>query len=178
MANWITENTKGSKSVVELGAGFFDKLALVDKDVPTVIGIEIWQPYIDAAKYKDCIMIQGDILKYRKLLKGYDLDTVMVIDVLEHFDKITGYKLMEDLKKDFNKILFFVPIGKYDQNEDYTGYGAHTYQTHRAYYFKKDMEKLGFEGMYFPKYHASPERLAKKQDTSAFFGVWTKKNLK
>ena len=54
---WITNNTIDSKSVVELGAGFFDNLKHVHPNVKTKIGIEIYKPYIDNATYNDCIKI-------------------------------------------------------------------------------------------------------------------------
>ena len=131
--NWIRENTVNAKSVVELGAGFFNRFSDVHNTVKQKIGIEIYKPYIDNAKYHNCVKIHGDALDYRNLLKEYELDVVMLIDVLEHFDKDVGFELIGNLKKDFNKILLMLPFGLYEQDKDITGFEGHEYQKHRSY---------------------------------------------
>lgn len=168
---WINTKTKNSKSVVELGAGFFNRLSNIDKNISLKIGIEIWKPYIDNAKYNDCIKIQGDIKNYKKLLESYELDTVMIVDVLEHFDKEDGFKLIEDLKQNFNKIILMLPIGRYEQDKDVTGFGAHEYQTHRSYWYDEDALKLNFNeniiDLFFHKNNNGTP-------SSCYFGVWEK----
>lgn len=177
--NWIYVNTMGSKCVVELGAGFFYRLACVPQQVPLKIGIEIYEPYVINAKYNDCVKIHGDALKYKELLLNYDhdstdlFDTVMIIDVLEHFDKDVGVKLIEDLKNDFNKILLMMPVGKFVQDVDVTGHGGHEYQKHRSYWYEEDIEKLGFtENIYDDRFHITKERVENNEDIGCFFGVW------
>jgi len=177
LSQWINENTVGSTSVVELGAGFFRRLADVHSSVKTRIGIEIYQPYIDNATFHNCIKIQGDALKYRELLIGYDLDTVMIVDVLEHFEKEVGYKWIDNLKQDFRKILLMLPTGKFEQHEDVTGFGGHEYQTHRSYWYVEDIEKLQFtQDVIDPAFH-SPHHGGKilNTDTACYFGIWEKR---
>jgi hypothetical protein len=175
LSTWINENTKNSKSVVELGAGFFNRLSNVHYTTPIKIGIEIWQPYIDNAKYHNCIKIQGDVKDYKLLLKGYELDTVMIIDVLEHFDKETAFKLIENLKEDFNKILLMLPVGDYIQDKDVTGYGAHIYQTHRSYWYEKDIKTLNFTNNIIDElFHDDGKRKEMDLPTSCYFGVYEK----
>ena len=108
------------------------------------IGIEIYEEYIKHAEYDNCIKILGDALNYNILLANYDLDTVMIIDVLEHFEKDVGYELIGRLKRDFIKILLMLPVGKFEQELDVTGYGGHEYQKHRSYWYKEDINKLNF----------------------------------
>lgn len=176
LSQWINENTVGSTSVVELGAGFFRRLADVHNGVKTKIGVEIYKPYIDNATYHDCIKIHGDALKYRELLQGYELDTVLIVDVLEHFEKEVGFDWINELKKDFKKILLMLPTGKYEQNEDVTGFGGHEYQTHRSYWYIEDIEKLKFvhdviDPVFHPKHHGGK---ISNSDTACYFGVWYK----
>lgn len=184
---WIWANTLGSQSVVELGAGFFYRLACVPESVSIKIGIEIYEPYITNAKYPYCIKLHGDALNYKELLDNYNenvsgngkcgFDTVMIIDVLEHFDKETGIKLIDNLKKDFNKILLMMPVGKFVQETDVTGFNGHEYQKHRSYWYEEDIEKLGFtENIYDDNFHKTKERMENKEDMCCFFGVW-KNNL-
>ena len=172
---WVFYKTIDSKSVVELGAGFFDKLSYVHPNVKTKIGIEIYKPYIDNAKYNDCIKIYGNILDYRRLLVNVELDTVMIIDVLEHLTKDVGYKLINDLKQDFNKILLMLPIGVYQQHEDTFGMGNVEYQTHRSYWYTYDIDALKFtDNVVDPEFHSTPDRKINNMDTACYFGVWKK----
>jgi hypothetical protein len=175
LVEWIKSNTITSKSVVELGAGFFAKLGSVHPNVQLKVGIEIYQPYIDNATFNDCIKIQGSALNYKELLKGYEIDTVMIIDVLEHFEKNVGYELINNLKNDFQKIMLMLPVGTFEQNKDVTGFGGHEYQTHKSYWYVDDIQKLNFnENFIDPNFHASPERVSNHLDIGCYFGVWNK----
>lgn len=183
LQQWINEKTQGSTSVVELGAMFFEKLKHVAPSVKTKVGIEIWEPYIKSdvdhfgvPVIKDCVKIHGNILDYKELLKDYNKETAMIIDVLEHFDKDIAFNFIEDLKKDFNKIILMVPAGTFPQEEDHSGFGAHEFQRHRSSWFEEDIEKLGFDEVVLDTlFHANPELIANNMDTGCWFCVWTKK---
>jgi hypothetical protein len=168
---WINSETSGFNTVVELGAGFFNRLE--STDCKYKIGIEIWAEYIANAKYNKCTKIQGDLLEYRRLLPGLNLGAYvcMLIDVLEHFDKEVAIKLIKDLKKDFKKIILMIPCGIYAQDKDVTGYGAHEYQTHRSYWSKDDILNLDFqENINSPDFHLKNVKAG--DDTSCFFCTW------
>ena len=180
---WINEKTANSKSVVELGAMFFEKLKHVSPNVKTRIGIEIWEPYITSEVdhfgvpvFKDCIRIHGSVLDYKNLLAGYELDTAMIIDVLEHFDKEVAFKLINDLKQDFNKIILMTPAGYFPQDIDHSGFHADEYQKHRSFWYDEDIAKLGFNEVILDTiFHTNPELEANKMDTGCWFCVWEKK---
>jgi len=108
------------------------------------IGIEIWQPYIDNAEFKDCTMIQGDIREFETLVDEVDMDCCLMADVLEHFTKIEAITLMNKVRKRFNRILLMIPEGIHEQHSDVTGYEAHEYQTHRSTWYKEDIIAMGF----------------------------------
>jgi len=183
LQQWIREKTNGSITVVELGAMFFEKLKHVSPTVQTKIGIEIWEPYIKSdvdhfgvPVLQDCIKIHGSVLDYKELLKNYEKDTAMIIDVLEHFDKDVAFKFFNDLKKDFKKIILMVPAGEFPQTEDHSGFEAHDYQTHRSSWYEEDIIKLGFDEIILDDmFHANPELIANNMDTGCWFCVWTKK---
>lgn len=180
---WINEKTINSKSVVELGAMFFEKLKHVSSNVKTRIGIEIWEPYITSEVdhfgvpvFKDCIRIHGSVLDYKNLLAEYELDTAMIIDVLEHFDKEVAFKLINDLKQDFNKIILMTPAGYFPQDIDHSGFHADEYQKHRSFWYDEDIAKLGFDEVILDTiFHTNPELEANKMDTGCWFCVWEKK---
>jgi len=171
--DFITRSTQGSASVVDLGAGLFERMYWFHPDVKQRIGIEIFQPYIDSARYHDCIKICGDVMNYRELLKGHELDTAFSMDLMEHITREDGLKLIAMLKEDFKKVIIIAPCGDFPQDEDVLGFGNHTYQTHRSVWRESDFESLGFTiNIVDPTFHSTPERLANHQDIAAYFGVW------
>lgn len=183
LRNWIKEKTNASTTVVELGAMFFEKLKHVSPTVKTKIGIEIWEPYIHSKVdhfgvpvIEDCIKIHGDVLEYKELLSGYDLDTAMIVDVLEHFEKEVAFDWIANLKRDFKKIILMVPAGVFPQEVDHSGFGADEYQTHRSSWFETDVEKLGFDEVVLDdSYFSNPELVGNNMDTGCWFCIWNKK---
>ena len=183
LQNWIKENTTGSKTVVELGAMFFEKLKHVSNTVTTKVGIEIWEPYLNATVdhfgvpvIEDCVKIKGSVLDFKELLSEYELDTAMIIDVLEHFEKDDAFTWINSLKQEFKKIILMVPSGVFPQEVDHSGFGADFYQTHRSSWFESDIEKLGFDEVILDDiYFINPELITNKMDTGCWFCVWTKK---
>jgi hypothetical protein len=69
-----------------------------------------------------------------------------------------------------------LPVGKYEQNEDLTGYDNHEYQTHRSYWYINDILKLQFtKNIIDLKFH--PKHCGEKinnVDTACYFGTWEK----
>ena len=51
LSEWINNSTHTSNTVIELGAGFFDRLSCVNESVITKVGIEIYEPYIKNPRY-------------------------------------------------------------------------------------------------------------------------------
>lgn len=173
LGEWIKSNTSGSKSVVELGAGFFNNLSFCE-DAEQKIGIELMQCYIDNAKYNDCIKILGDAINYKRLLPvNCRYDVALIVDFLEHLTMSEGKSLIENLKKDFSKILLMIPCGLYDQSEDVTGFEAHEAQTHKSFWYEDDIISLGFSEVIFDREFHKGNPLA-KHDTSCGFCVWEK----
>lgn len=144
LSEWIYEKTRKSKTVVELGAGFFRNLSFIDDSVKK-IGIEIWKPYIDNAVYRNCVKIQGDIRNFENLITKEEMDCTLMCDILEHFEKNEALILIQNIMKSFNKTLLMVPEGIHIQDHDVTGYGADEYQSHKSTWYFDDIVDLGFD---------------------------------
>lgn len=130
--DWIWENTSQSNNVLELGAGFFDKLEKVNSNVKNKIGIEIWEPYIQNSKFDQCEKIKRSIFDYKELVDTKSIDTIMMIDILEHFEKEPALNLLKELIENFDTALLMIPEGNHPQESDVTGFDAHEYQRHRS----------------------------------------------
>lgn len=171
--HWIFEKTSGSKSVVELGAGFFNRLRSVNSCVVQRIGIEISEKYVMNTKFNDCVKIVGDATKYSELLpNNCYYDTVMLIDFLEHLDMDSGKILISNLKVDFKKILLMIPCGLYNQKEDVTGFGEHEFQTHKSFWYESDILDLNFQENLLDKNYHINNSLA-QHDKACAFCTWT-----
>jgi hypothetical protein len=155
ISDFIRVNTSESLSVVELGAGRCDKLSAVSGGVKRRIAIDLHQPTLDAAVYRDCERYCGDMQHYQVALAAarYTVcDTVMIIDSLEHLPQVAALLLLEDLQADFQKVLLIVPEGEHPQDEDVTGLG-NPFQAHLSTWCKDDLTKIGFAVMVVPDFH-------------------------
>ena len=172
LGDWIKQNTEGSKTIVEFGAMYFDKLDHTSPEAER-IGIEIWRPYIDSSWNKassSIKRIQGDFLKFEELIEEKEMDCAMFIDTLEHISKEQATDLINKVKQKFNKIILFIPKGNHPQTEDVPGHGAHEYQTHRSSWMEKDLEELGFTDIVAHEtFHASE---GPKKNHAAMFAIW------
>ena len=99
----------------------------------------------------------------------------MIIDVLEHFDQEVAFDWINNLKKDFKKIILMVPAGDFPQDKDHSGFGADEFQKHRSSWYEEDIKKLEFtEVILDSMFHANPELLANNKDTGCWFCLWEK----
>lgn len=142
---WVNQELYMFDTVLELGAGFFDRLAIIKNSTARKIGIEIFSPYIENARFKDCIMISGDMRHYRILTKKWwtGSKAAMFFDSLEHIDMDSAIVLVKQLKEDFDKIIFMVPRGNCPQDKDVTGYDNHEGQTHKSTWNDADIIGIG-----------------------------------
>lgn len=150
---WIRENTRGSSTVVDLGAGLFDKLSFVP---PTChrIGIDIFPAYLGYAPIGVTAML-GDIRDWERLIEPKRRDTAMLIDVIEHLPKPDGEALLYGLVRSFRKVLVMTPDGYVRQDDDATGFG-NEFQNHECGWSKEELEDLGFVVELKPDFHPPP----------------------
>jgi len=161
----LHENTRGSEVLCELGAGIFRLFRHFHSDVKTTIGIELIQTYIDNRDDKSAIAIQGNIEDFESLLEreGWldKIDTIVIIDVLEHLHKEEAYDILKRAQKRVKRILAFTPLGFDEQSGadeyDFARPGlkgkftesqradAIESQRHKSAWQALDFETLGFQ---------------------------------
>lgn len=171
LSNFISQTTANRFAVVEFGSMFFNRLSIVHPTVLHKIGIEIWEPYIKASKFKQCTMILGDMTKFEELVDPKFYDCAMFIDTIEHIEKEVGLDLIDRVQRKFNKIIMMCPSGEHIQENDPTGYGAHESQTHKSTWFLSEFQKLGFVGNTIKDYHSPRPGITR----DCIFCVWDKK---
>ncbi|MFH2028881.1 MAG: glycosyltransferase [Nanoarchaeota archaeon] len=145
----ISQYKKEPISILDVGMGYgnFGKLikdAFPDKDI-RLTGIEIWEPYKNEqwSYYDETIL--DDISNLNFKLKSYDF--ILAIDVIEHFEKQKGIRIINELKRKAREgLLVSVPIIDMPQGS----YEGNPYEEHKHQWKKDEMLRLGatqiFEG--------------------------------
>ncbi|VVB76149.1 Ubiquinone biosynthesis O-methyltransferase [Candidatus Tiddalikarchaeum anstoanum] len=136
-------NNKKKFRVLDLGAGlglFGELLRKKFKNNLWIDGVEVWKKYKNFLwKNYDKVYeenIEDFLLKNKK---KYDL--ILLIDVIEHFDKAKGFKIINLIKKYGDSILVSTPITYFPQGEAF----KNPYETHKSLWSKKELEKEGFK---------------------------------
>ena len=164
LAAWIQDQTKGARCVVDLGAGFFDKLRYVPP-MARKIGVDVFPAYLGYAPPGVTARL-GDIREWDKILQHEDCDVAMLIDVIEHMSKPDGMALLNSLKESFRKILVMTPDGFVEQTHDVTGF-ENEWQVHECGWTKTELETAGFTVEIAENFHP---HLGK----DSLFAVWEK----
>lgn len=162
LAAWIQDQTKGARCVVDLGAGFFDKLRYVPP-MTRKIGVDVFPAYLGFAPPGVTARL-GDIREWDKILKHEDCDVAMLIDVIEHMSKADGITLLRGLKEVFRKILVMTPDGYVEQKDDVTGF-ENEWQVHTCGWDASELAQEGFSVETIENFHHSIQR-------NALFAVW------
>lgn len=162
LATWIREQTQGAKCVVDLGAGFFDKLRYVPP-MTKKIGIEVFPAYLGYAQ-PGTRAVLGDIREWWRFVAESERDVAMCIDTIEHMSKGDGITLLRTLKDSFRKVLVMTPEGYVEQAEDVTGY-ENQWQVHECGWTVQELNDEGFSVEVIENFHPHLQR-------GAIFAVW------
>jgi hypothetical protein len=90
-----------------------------------------------------------------EVLLEKSVDSVTLIDVIEHFEKKMGYEVLRQAEKIADrKIIVFTPRGYFKQKEvDHYGLGGEKFQRHRSGWDVEDFEQLGYNITLFRGFH-------------------------
>jgi SAM-dependent methyltransferase len=108
-----------------------------------VYGVDLHKPSIEAALiagYKK--VFENEIMTFIKQLPDDSYDMVTAFDLIEHFDKQEGTRLMaEMLRVARGKVLIMTPNGFVEQDADLDN----AYQEHKSGWTCSDFRSLGFQ---------------------------------
>ncbi|MBI2028471.1 MAG: methyltransferase domain-containing protein [Candidatus Levybacteria bacterium] len=138
----IGKNLVNMETVLDVGCGVNSPLAKIKKNFYSV-GFDIFEPSIKKSKKAKIHdkYVTGDILKMKNFFKPKSFDAVIALDVIEHFEKKDGWKLLNQMEKIAKKkIVIFTPSG-FTQQHPYDG---NPYQIHKSGWDIDDFKKLGF----------------------------------
>jgi 2-polyprenyl-3-methyl-5-hydroxy-6-metoxy-1,4-benzoquinol methylase len=141
----LRKELKDCKSVLDLGCGPSSPLKYLKKEPRLTlysVGVDIFEPYILKNLEENKIhseYINTDIFKID--FPANSFDCILLIDVIEHFEKTDFQNFLPKLEKIANKIIIITPNGFIEQKT----YDNNQNQIHLSGWTQKEMKKLGFK---------------------------------
>ncbi len=166
MRNLYNEVSKYD-SILEIGCG--EGRNLTRTACLTKVGIDAFRPILDLYNKDDGIIrlnynLQGGLTN---LILPNTFDSVMLIDIIEHFEKDFAFELLKQVEQVARHIIVaFVPVGNHPQTTDDRGLGNDFFQTHRSTWYPEDFEELGYEVVHIKNHHNQPGK-----DSGAMFCI-------
>lgn len=159
----------GCNSVLDVGCGYSGKLRLLG--APNTTGFEGYHPDFEKAKSQNThdLLIEGNALELPKFFQPRQFDACVAFDVIEHFKKEDGLKLMRDMERIARKrVVLFTPKGflpqKHSADDDL--------QVHLSGWEPSEMKGYGYDvsGLLGPKVLRGEGHALKKRP-AAFWGI-------
>ncbi len=99
------------ETILDLGCGKDSILGKINKRLKYTVGVDIFKDYIEISKKKnihDEYMLLN-ILDIDSKIPSNSFDCVILMDVIEHLEKVDGIKLIRKMKKIAKKNYYFYP---------------------------------------------------------------------
>lgn len=136
------------KTVLDVGCGLSMKSQYIYAE--TRVGVDISRRYLERAREQSSIgdsfvLVNADALMIERLFLPKSFDVVICFDVVEHLPKDDALELLrmcEALAR--VAVCIETPLGYVPQNLDITGFGEHSYQTHRCGWEVEEFIKMGY----------------------------------
>ena len=132
-------------SVIDVGCGkgLIGALLRIYRNPKRLIGIEIYDPYIQFVKkhrlYDE--VLKWDLRKIPLPFMNNEFDLVICIEVIEHLKKDEGKQLLAELERIGNFVIISTPQRFYEQPE----YDNNPFQQHRSQWNWKEFKTMGYE---------------------------------
>ncbi|MFQ3609326.1 MAG: class I SAM-dependent methyltransferase [Chloroherpetonaceae bacterium] len=138
------EVLSAGESLLDVGCGSNSPIRFFSKKLKYAVGVDGFLPSIEKSRanqihhdYK-----QANLMEIDSVFEPKSFDTVLASDVIEHFEKADGLKLLEKMEKVARKkVIVFTPNGFQPQGE----FENNPYQLHRSGWTVEEMQSLGFK---------------------------------
>lgn len=150
----INELLLDSRTVLDVGCGV--GATLTEFCCPIKIGVDAHRPYLENAKSgEQFIKLNFMAERLNELFLPNSMDSVTLIDVIEHFEKEVAFHVLRQVEEIAAKrVIVFTPRGFFQQIEvDHYGLGGESFQRHRSGWEVEDFQKLGYNVIIFSKFH-------------------------
>jgi len=130
--------------------------------------VDIYEPYLRGARKKwgkrlnrlYCEDLQSFVLSCHVFYDG-----VILIDTLEHLDRLAGETVLGRIQHIARRrVVVFSPVGDQPQSRDTYDLGGDYWQTHRSIWIPQDLRQIGFDVAVWEHFHGANKH--------AMFGIW------
>lgn len=131
------------KTLLDLGCGFSSPVKSFSKKL-FCAGVDIHVPSVESSKAEKIHdeYYAMDIMDIEKNFEDGSFDCVLATDVIEHFEKEDGIRLMEMMEKiAVKRVVIFTPNGFLKQDE----YDNNPRQVHKSGWSVKEMRDKGYK---------------------------------
>ena len=134
---------KDTKTVLDIGCGKGEPMKFINRQkLFYTVGVDVFKPYLQddkkAGTHNEYVQCNVQRLPF----KEKSFDTVICMEVLEHFEKEEGEKLLQIMEEHARKeVILSTPIGKYNQK----AYDGNASQEHRYTWKPSQLKDKGYE---------------------------------
>lgn len=151
--------------ILDIGSGPCGKLKDRRFRSVDITCLDIFKPYLSFCKKLGFKVVHGDAKKLKDYFKPKSYDIVLLIDVLEHFKKSDGKKVLAEVEKIARRqIVIWTPLGWYPHDyecvdEPWKKIGGlqvkakNKHQQHLSAWYPKDLERIGYKCTVLRDYH-------------------------
>lgn len=150
----INELLSDSNTVLDVGCGVGETLGKFC--CPIKVGVDAHRPYLENTKLGETFLkINFRAEGLRELFLPKSIDSVTLIDVIEHFEKEVAWDVLCQVEEIAAKrVIIFTPRGFFRQLDvDHYNLGGESFQRHRSGWEVEDFQKLGYNILIFSKFH-------------------------
>ena len=155
-------------TVLDLGCGNYTSGISIQTPLiqfKSLTGVEVWKKDLDETKTKDFATkkldwIEDNILSYLSKHKKEKFDVIFLFDVLEHFKKEDGMKVLKMIEQMATKrILIFMPLGEHtlEANDGRVEDEKNPWQKHLSQWEVEEWKNLGYDVEFLDGFHHSGE---------------------
>jgi len=130
-----------SQRVIDLGCGKRHHT----KHLPNTVWVDIDPNHAD-----DPRVLVMDVREAPHVFRRMHFDCAVLTDIIEHFPKDDGFKLIREVQPLADRVIIFTPLGEMWVDKDREPESPHH---HRCGWMPFELEALGFKTWVWPKMH-------------------------
>lgn len=131
------------QSLLDLGCGDGNHVASLGGHLNRMVGVDLFEPSLILARKKNIYqeVFSQNVLEVGNVFPNNSFDCVIAFDLIEHFNKADGYRLMNIMEKIAKKkVIIFTPNGFLPQ----TPFANNQFQVHLSGWTPNKMRSMGY----------------------------------